>query len=245
MKSTHKWVSHWFCRIISTNYYESWFPRSECDFTGCDQLNYGKLSYSKHVFLHSANPPNCLRHAPLASNWAACPPWSKRTWWSRSTCPLRFRRTCSEGWGCWRSSHSLQSEGMAEIKRIVNVFISGRDLKRPIYLTKYEPGLWGQWMWCAGWAAEPLRPTGWDSPENNRLKLSWKSLILPKYFIRGQIRVDPWQGHHVSYLDKPGQLRYICQMVINNIWGVIINWFSGGFNLISNCSTSLPQIISS
>ena len=55
------------CRVISTNYYELWFPRFECDFTGCDQLNYSKLSYSKHVFLHSANPPNCLRHAPLVS----------------------------------------------------------------------------------------------------------------------------------------------------------------------------------
>ena len=41
-------------------------PASECDFTSCDQLNYyGKLSYSKHVFLHSANSPNCLRHATL------------------------------------------------------------------------------------------------------------------------------------------------------------------------------------
>lgn len=27
MKSTHKEVSHWFYRIISTNYYELWFPR--------------------------------------------------------------------------------------------------------------------------------------------------------------------------------------------------------------------------
>jgi len=38
MKSTHKEVSHWFCRIISTNYYELWFPRLECDFTGSAEL---------------------------------------------------------------------------------------------------------------------------------------------------------------------------------------------------------------
>ena len=76
-------------------------------------------------------------------------------------------------------------------------------------MTKYEPGLWGQWMWCAGSAAELLRPTGWDSPETTHFQNT------PITGDEGQ--VGPQRGHRVSYLDEPGQLRYIGQVVINNI----------------------------
>ena len=76
-------------------------------------LNYSKLSYSEHVFsLTSLTPILQI----VFETCHSCP-----RWWSK---------TCSGGWGCWRSSRSLQSRGTAEMTMSGKVFFEETSLKK-------------------------------------------------------------------------------------------------------------------
>ena len=89
-------------------------------------LNYSKLSYSEHVFSLTSLTPI------LQIVFETCHPCPR--WWSK---------TCSGGWGCWRSSRSLQSRGTAEMTMSGKVFFEETSLKKKSKIF-YEVKTWAE-----------------------------------------------------------------------------------------------------
>ena len=167
-------------------------------------LNYSKLSYSEHVFSLTSLTPI------LQIVFETCHPCPR--WWSK---------TCSGGWGCWRSSRSLQSRGTAEMTMSGKVFFEETSLKKKSKIF-YEVKTWAEGavdvVWRFSGCAVEANRLGLTCNQN-RLEIDFR--FFPSFHsfnelqsIGAEDHLKP--GHWKPYLDQPGQLRYICVKVINN-----------------------------
>ena len=166
-------------------------------------LNYSKLSYSEHVFSLTSLTPI------LQIVFETCHPCPR--WWSK---------TCSGGWGCWRSSRSLQSRGTAEMTMSGKVFFEKTSLK------KEQNILWNKnlsWRGSGcGVKVQRLRRGGQQVGAHLQPKQVGERFWVAEHcqWLVPKTILNHWK----PYLDQPGQLRYICVKEYQQ--STCIRWFS-------------------